>query len=381
MAGFARQTRMANLQRAIGELTLTAEERETLARYARGRSVSQALALRARIVLRCATGERQCVIAEKLGVTDDTVRKWERRFAKSGIAGLSDTPKPNVHRKLADERVEEIVRLTLDSRPKGSTHWSTRKLARETGASQSSVSRIWRAFQLKPHRARTFTLSTDDYFVEKVRDIVGLYMSPPDHAIVLCLDEKSQIQALERTQPILPLVFGQSERATATYARHGTTNLFAALDIKTGKVIGECYALKRAAEFRRFLNRVEKDVPAALDVHLVVDNSSIHNTPAIRSWLKRRPRFHMHFTPTYSSWLNLVERWFAKLTNDALRRSSHLDTCELRNAIDLYIAESNDDPAPFVWTKSADEIIASVARFCARTLDQAIPLRSTDSGH
>jgi transposase len=286
-----------------------------------------------------------------------------------------------VHRKLADERVEEIVRLTLESRPKGSTHWSTRKLAREANASQSSISRVWRAFHLKPHRSRTFTLSTDEFFVEKVRDIVGLYMSPPDHAVVLCLDEKSQIQALERTQPVLPLVFGQSERATATYARHGTTNLFAALDIKTGKVIGECYALKRAAEFRRFLGRVEQDVPAELDVHLVVDNSSIHNTPVIQRWLKRHRRFHLHFTPTYSSWINLVERWFAKLTNDALRRGSHLDTRELRHAIELYIEETNDDPTPFVWTKSADEILASVARFCARTLDQAIPRRSTDSGH
>jgi transposase len=329
--------------------------------------------MRARIVLRVASGERQCVIARELGITDDTVRKWERRFAKAGICGLSDIPKPNVHRKLADERVEEIVRLTLESRPKGSTHWSTRKLARETAASQSSISRIWRAFHLKPHRTRTFTLSTDEFFVEKVRDIVGLYLSPPDHAIVLCLDEKSQIQALERTQPVLPLVFGQSERATATYQRHGTTNLFAALNIKTGKVIGECYALKRATEFRRFLGRVEQDVPAELDVHLVVDNSSIHNTPAIRQWLKRRPRFHLHFTPTYSSWLNLVERWFANLTDDALRRGSHLDTRELRDAIESYIQETNDDPKPFVWTKSADEIIASVARFCARTLDQAIP--------
>jgi len=381
MGGCARQTRMAKLQRAIGQLNLTAEDRATLERYARGRAVSQALALRARIVLRCATGERQCLIAQALGVTDDTVRKWERRFAKSGITGLSDVPKPNVHRKLADERVEEIIRLTLDSRPKGSTHWSTRKMSRMASVSQSSVSRVWRAFQLKPHRTRTFTLSTDDFFVEKVRDVVGLYMSPPDHAIVLCLDEKSQIQALERTQPILPLVFGQSARATATYARHGTTNLFAALDIRTGKVIGECYPLKRATEFRRFLNRVHDEVPPTLEVHLVVDNSSIHNTPAIRQWLKRHPRFHIHFTPTYSSWLNLVERWFAKLTNDALRRASHLDTAELCNAIEDYIAETNDEPKPFVWTKSADEIIASVARFCARTVEQAIPQRSTDSGH
>ena len=363
------------------QVTLTAEEREVLERYARGRTVSQALALRARIVLAAVAGKRQCDITRDLQITDDTARKWVRRYARTGVAGLSDTPKPNVHRKLVDERVEEVIRLTLASKPKGSTHWSTRKLAREADVSQSSVSRIWRAFKLKPHRTRTFTLSTDEFFVEKVRDVVGLYMSPPDHAIVLCLDEKSQIQALERTQPVLPLVFGQSERATATYARHGTTNLFAALDIKTGKVIGECYPLKRAAEFRRFLGRVDDQVPAKLDVHLVVDNSSIHNTPQIRRWLKSHPRFHMHFTPTYSSWLNLVERWFAKLTDDALRRGSHLDVRELRDAIESYIAETNDDPKPFAWTKTADDIIASVARFCARTLEEAGPLTSSDSGH
>ena len=373
---------MANGRRGtpVVELRLAAEDREALERYARGRAVSQALALRARIVLRCASGELHHVIAGELGITGQTVGKWRRRFAAAGVAGLSDTPKPNVHRKLADERVEEIIRLTLESRPKGSTHWSTRKLSRKAGVSQSSVSRVWRAFQLKPHRRRTFTLSTDEFFVEKVRDIVGLYMSPPDHAIVLCLDEKSQIQALERTQPILPLVFGQSERATATYIRHGTTNLFAALDLKTGKVIGECYARKRAAEFLRFLRRIDEQLPAALDVHLVVDNSSIHNTAEIRRWLKRHPRFHMHFTPTYSSWLNLVERWFAKLTNDALRRGSHLDTRELRDAIGGYIDETNEEPRPFIWTKNADQILASVARFCARTLEQANPLSSTDSG-
>jgi transposase len=367
--------------RRAGELTLTDEEREALERFARGRTVSQSLALRARIVLRCAAGERQFEVARDLGITDDTVRKWSRRFAAGGIEALGDVPKPNVHRKLADERVEEIIRLTLDSLPKGSTHWSTRKLARRAGVSQSSIARVWRAFHLKPHRTRTFTLSTDDFFVEKVRDVVGLYMSPPDHAIVLCLDEKSQIQALQRTQPVLPLVLGQSARATATYMRHGTTNLFAALDIKTGKVIGECYPRTRAAEFRRFLTRIDKEVAPALDVHLVVDNSSIHNTPEIRRWLKRHARFHLHFTPTYSSWLNLVERWFANLTNDALRRGSHLDTRELRDAIEGYIAETNDEPTPFVWTKSADDIIASVARFCARTVEQTDSRPFTDSGH
>jgi transposase len=382
MAAFGRQTAMAKRAGRRGaQVTVTDEQREALERYARGRTVSHALALRAQIVLAAAAGKRQFEIAVELRVTDTTARKWIRRFAKYGIEGLSDIPKPNVHRKLSDERVEEIIRLTLRSRPKGSTHWSSRKLAKEADVSQSSVARIWRAFKLKPHRTRTFTLSSDEFFVEKVRDIVGLYMSPPDHAIVLCLDEKSQVQALERTQPVLPLVFGQSARATATYVRHGTTNLFAALDIKTGKVIGECYPLKRAAEFRRFLARVDAEVPAELAVHLVVDNSSIHNTPQVRSWLKRHPRFHMHFTPTYSSWLNLVERWFASLTNDALRRGSHLDVHELRTAINAYIDETNDDPKPFTWTKTADDIIASVARFCARTLDESGAVASADSGH
>lgn len=362
---------MARRRGPLGpQVTLTDEDRQTLERYARGRSVSQALALRARIVLAAGAGKAQCEITAELKISDDTARKWVRRFAQNGVAGLSDLPKPNVQRKLRDELVEEVIRLTLESKPKGSTHWSTRKLAKQADVSQSSVSRIWRAFQLKPHRTDTFTLSTDDFFVEKVRDIVGLYMSPPDNAVVLCIDEKSQVQALERTQPILPLVFGQSARATATYARHGTTNLFAALDIKTGKVIGECYPLKRAVEFRRFLKRVNEEVPPELDVHVVVDNSSIHNAPEVRRWLKRNPRFHLHFTPTYSSWLNLVERWFGRLTNDALRRGSHLDVQELCDAIDRYIEETNDDPRPFVWTKTADEIIASVARFCARTLEE-----------
>lgn len=360
---------------------LTAEQREQLERYSRGHTVSQALALRSRIVLAAASGMRQRDIERGLHVSDDSVRKWVRRFRELGVDGLSDLPRPNVHRKLSDDRVAAVIRTTLERKPQGSTHWSTRKLAKTLSVSQSSVSRIWRAFQLKPHRARTFTLSNDDFFVEKVRDIVGLYMSPPDHAIVLCLDEKSQIQALERTQPLLPLVFGQSARATATYRRHGTTNLFAALNVKTGRVIGECYPLKRAVEFCRFLKSIKAQVPEGVDVHMIVDNSSIHTAPPVQRWLKRNRNIHMHFTPTYSSWLNLVERWFANLTNDALRRGSHLDVRELRFAIEQYIEETNDEPKPFVWTKSADDIIASVARFCAHTLAEADPLTATDSGH
>jgi transposase len=321
-------------------------------------------------VLGCATGQLNGVVAKELRTSIQTVGKWRQRFVKHRLDGLSDFPHPNVHRKLSDERVEELVRTTLQSTPTGATHWSTRKLARQVHVSQSSVSRVWRAFHLKPHRRRTFTLSNDDFFVEKVRDIVGLYLQPPDHAVVLCVDEKSQIQALERRQPLLPLVFGQPERATATYNRHGTTNLFAALDVATGKIIGECYPKKRAAEFRRFLNRVDEQVPSELDVHVVVDNSSIHASPTIRRWLKQHPRYRLHFTPTYSSWLNLVERWFAKLTDEALRRGSHVSTRQLRDAIERYIDATNEEPKPFVWTKSADEILASVARFCARALDE-----------
>src|SRR3974390_1891770 len=350
------------------ELSLSETEREDLLRYERGRTVSQALALRARMVLRCAEGKDDKAVAHDLGVDRGTVGKWRRRFMRHGVEGLSDAPRPNGPRKLDDERVEEVIRLTLHSRPKGSTHWSTRKLAGQAGVSQSSVSRLWRAFQLKPHRRRTFTLSNDDFFVEKVRDIVGLYMSPPDHAVVLCLDEKTQVQALERHQPLLPMTFGQPERYTHTYVRHGTTNLFAALDVATGKVIGECYPRKRASEFRRFLATVHEHLAADVDVHVVVDNSSIHSAPTVRRWLKQHPQFHLHFTPTYSSWLNLVERWFAQLTNDALRRGSHTSTRELELAIDEYLAQTNEHPRPFVWTKSADDILAAVARCCQRTL-------------
>ena len=283
------------------KLELSEQELDALRRYDRGRTVSQALALRARIVLRCAADLSNQVVAKDLGITPQMVGKWRQRFVDLRIEGLSDAPRPNVSRKLSDERVEELIRVTLDTKPPAATHWSTRKLAKRVGVSQSSVSRVWRAFQLRPHRRKTFTLSNDDFFVEKVRDVVGLYMNPPDHAVVLCVDEKSQVQALERRQPVLPLVFGQPERATATYNRHGTTNLFAALEVATGKVIGECYPLKRAVEFRRFLKRIDANVPAGQQVHVVVDNSSIHTAPEIKRWLRRHPRFHMHFTPTYSS--------------------------------------------------------------------------------
>jgi transposase len=362
---------MARTGRPKAILEVTAEERADLERYARGRTTAQALAFRARIVLLCASGMSNTEVAREVKADLGVVGKWRKRFIKDRVAGLTDLPRPNVHRKLDDERVEEVVRQTLESMPKASTHWSSRKMAKRAGVSQSSVSRIWRAFQLKPHRTRTFTLSTDPFFTEKVRDIVGLYMNPPDNAVVLCVDEKPAVQALERTQPVLPLVMGQSSRATATYKRHGVTNLFAALNVATGKVIGACFPDKRAVEFRRFLNSIDAEVPSNLQVHVVVDNSSIHNAPPVRRWLKRHPRFFLHFTPTYSSWLNQVERWFANLTEQALRRSSHTSTAELEEAIDLYLEASNASPKPFVWTKTADQILASVARFCSRTIEQA----------
>jgi transposase len=284
------------------------------------------------------------------------------------VDGLTDTPRPNVHRKLGDEKVELVIRTTLENLPKGCTHWSTRKMADCVGVSQSSVARIWRAFELKPHRRKKFSLSTDDLFTEKVRDIVGLYMNPPDNAVVLCVDEKTQVQALSPLQPVLPMGMGYHEGVTSSYTRHGTTNLLAALDVATGKVIGECYPRKRAIEFRQFLNLINRNVPQELEVELVVDNQSVHGAPEIQRWLKKHPRFHMHFVPTYSSWLNLVERWFGKLTDDALRRGHHNSVQGLTDAIMAYIEATNDDPKPFVWTKTADEILASIARHCHRIL-------------
>jgi transposase len=354
--------------RRAAQVLLTDESRRDLERYARARTTSQALALRARIILLCAEGKTNREVAEEVAVVEHTAGKWRKRFLACGIDGLSDSPRPNVHRKLSDEKIEEVIRATLESMPAGSTHWSTRKMAARAGVSRSSVSRLWRAFKLRPHRQDTFTLSTDEFFVEKVRDIVGLYLNPPDHAAVLCVDEKTQIQALERSQPLLPLDFGRSVQRTHTYQRHGTTNLFAALDCATGRVIGECFPKKRASEFRRFLSRVDAELPKDMDVHLVVDNSSIHGAPTVKRWLARHSRFHLHFVPTYSSWLNLIERWFAKLTEDALRRGNHCSTQELEEAIAAYVAATNEAPRPFIWTKTADEILASVARFCQRLL-------------
>lgn len=358
--------------RKIPELLLSATERETLERWIRRPKTAQALALRARIILAAAEGKSNTVVADELKLTKVTVGKWRTRFLAQRLDGLTDEPRPGAPRSISDADVERVITMTLESTPEDATHWSTRSMAARSGMSQSAVSRIWRAFGLQPHRSETFKLSKDPLFIEKVRDIVGLYLNPPDRAAVLCVDEKSQIQALDRTQPLLPMRPGQIERRTHDYVRHGTTSLFAALDYKAGTIISRCEERHRAVEFRRFLRTIDESVPEDLDVHLILDNNSIHKAPVVRDWLLKRPRFHLHFTPTSSSWINLVERWFAALTEKQLRRGAHRSTRELEQAIERYVESTNAAPKPFVWTKTADEIFASISRFCARI---------SDSGH
>jgi transposase len=321
------------------------------------------------VVIECATGKPNRAVARELRFDEDTVGKWRQRFVDRRVDGLLDEPRSGAPRTITDARVEEIVTLTLGSTPRDATHWSTRAMAARSGVSQSSVGRIWRAFGLQPHRAETFKLSQDPLFVDKVRDIVGLYLNPPDHALVLGVDEKSQMQALDRTQPLLPMRPGQVERHTHDYVRHGTTSLFAALDVKTGEVIGRCHRRHRTFEFRKFLDAIDTTVPSDLDVHLIVDNYATHKTQRIRHWLAKRPRYHVHFTPTGASWLNLVERWVALLTQKQIRRGAHRSTRALETAIMQYIAVTNEKPKPFIWTKSADDILASIERFCRRISD------------
>src|SRR6202453_4193441 len=310
--------------RPLSVLTLSAAEEDSLRSLARRRTTAQALALRARIVLASAAGDPNQLVARKLGVTPQTVCKWRARFVARRLDGLHDEPRPGVPRSIDDSKVEAVIVATLETMPRGATHWSSRGMARSSGISTSSVQRIWRAFGLQPHRTETFKLSTDPLFVDKVRDVVGLYMSPPDHALVLCVDEKSQMQALDRTQPLLPLSPGQAERRSHDYKRHGTMALFAALDIATGRVLGKCYERHRAKEFRKFLDEIEAAVPDGLDVHLVMDNYATHKTPLIRNWFAKRPRWHVHLTPTSSSWLNQVERFFALITERKIRRGVYL---------------------------------------------------------
>jgi transposase len=347
-------------------LILNIEEQETLQRWARRPKTAQALAQRARIVLACATGKTNGLVATELGVLRQTVGRWRSRFVGKRLDGLLDEPRPGAPRKISDAKVEAVLRTTLEKTPREATHWSTRLMAKHCGLSQTAISRIWRAFALQPHRAESFKLSTDPLFIEKVRDIVGLYLNPPDKALVLCVDEKTQIQALDRSQPLLPMRPGQVERRAHDYRRHGTTTLFAALEATTGKVIGEFHQRHRSTEFRKFLDTIEGAVPDKLHVHLILDNYSTHKTPMIHRWLARHPRFHVHFTPTAASWINLVERWFAALTEKQLRRGVHRSTRELEMAIRRYIETTNGNPKPFIWAKTADEILASIARFCQR---------------
>jgi len=345
---------------------LTDAEREQLESWSRRRTTAQALAQRSRIVLLVADGLRPGEIAARLGVHRNTVAKWRRRFAAERLDGLVDEPRPGQPRTITDAIVDEVITKTLESAPRDATHWSTRSMAREVGLTQSAVHRIWKAFGLQPHRSETFKLSRDPQFVAKVRDVVGLYLNPPERAVVLCVDEKSQIQAVDRTAPILPMRPGLPERATHDDKRHGTSSLYAALDVSTGRVIGSLHGRHRAIEFKRFLQTLDREVPGELGVHVILDNSSTHQTPAIRKWLTAHPRFVLHFTPTSSSWLNLVERWFAELTTKKLKRGAHRSTRELNADIRAWMKTWNDDPRPYVWTKTADQILESITRYCTR---------------
>ena len=363
------------------EIVLSAEELSELESLARRRATGQGLALRARIVLAAAHGDHNGLIAEQLNIYRGTVGKWRERFAVHRLDGLYDEPRPGAPRQIGDDEIADTIRLTLETRPPGATHWSLRSMAKAVGHAPSTIHRIWKAFGLQPHRSETFKLSTDPLFVEKVRDIVGLYLDPPDRAIVLCVDEKSQIQALDRTQPLLPMRPGQAERRTHDYKRHGTLSLFAALDVKVGKVIGQCFPRHRAREFRKFLDTVEANVPADLDIHLVIDNAGTHKTKLIRDWFAKRPRWHIHFTPTSASWMNQVERFFALLTDQQLRRGIHQSTKALEADIHAYINAHNAAPKPFRWTKSADDILAAINRFCLRTLNTNALQRTSESEH
>lgn len=351
-----------SLGRPLPPLNLSDLERQKLRTWANRPTSAQRLALRSRIVLACAEGLSNLQVAQQLRLTSATVGKWRLRFLNHRLEGLADEPRPGAPRTVSDAQVEDVVTRTLETQPDNATHWSTRRMAKATGLSQSAVVRIWHAFGLKPHLSETFKLSTDPFFVEKVRDVVGVYLNPPDKAVVLCVDEKSQVQALDRTQPLLPLGPGQVERQTHDYVRHGTTSLFAALEVATGRVIGECFRRHRHQEFVKFLTLVDAAVPAeeGISVHLILDNYSTHKTAAVKRWLRRHPRFVLHFTPTSGSWLNLVERFFGQITEQRLRRGVFSSVAELERAIKEYLAKHNHDPKPFVWTASAELIFSKI---------------------
>jgi transposase len=355
---------MAQTGRPKAPLTLADDERAVLERWVRRPKSAQALALRSKIVLACADGTANKEVAARLGVTPQMVGKWRARFVTARLDGLADEPRPGQPRKITDEQVEEVIVKTLEDKPPDlDTHWSTRSMAKAAGLNQTAVSRIWRAFGLKPHVQETWKLSTDPQFIEKVRDIVGLYMNPPEHALVLCVDEKTQIQAIDRTAPCLPILPTTPARRSHDYVRNGTTSLFAALNVATGLIIASHHRQHRHQEFLKFLKTIDAVTPADLDLHLICDNYATHKTPAVRNWLLRHPRFRIHFIPTSSSWLNLVERWFAELTNRKLRRSAHRSVRELEADIQAWIQAWNDNPRPFVWTKTADEILESIAGY------------------
>ena len=347
-------------------LEIPAEDREKLSLMARRPKSAQSMAMRARIVLRCGEGLSNSEVARKLHVTGATVGKWRERFRKLGLDGLLDEPRVGAPRKITDQQIEEVVTKTLESMPANSTHWSTRLMATEMGLTQNAIVRIWRAFGLQPHRLENFKFSKDPQLVEKVRDIVGLHLDPPERAIVLCVDEKSQVQALNRTQPILPLAPGVPARQSHDYERHGVTSLFAALDVASGITIGSCYRRHRHQEFLRFLNDIDTNLPAGFDVHLVMDNYGTHKVTKVQAWLARHPRYHVHFTPTSGSWLNLVERLFAEVTERCVRRGSHAAVRALETAMLDYLDQRNRDSKPFIWTASADLILGKVERLCKR---------------
>jgi transposase len=355
--------------RPLKELVLSSDERTKLEQWARRPKTSQRLALRSRIVLECASGLSNTQVAEKLKITMPTVGKWRSRFVADRLEGLVDEPRPGAPRTITDAQIEEVIGRTLESKPEAATHWSTRGMAKAMGLSQTAITRIWRAFGLQPHRTDTFKLSTDPFFIEKVRDVVGLYLHPPDRAIILCVDEKSQVQALNRTQPLLPLGPGQVERGTHDYERNGVTSLFAALNVATGEVIGKCHRRHRHQEFLKFLDHIDATLVKEPDasIHIVMDNYGTHKTPKVKRWFQRHPEYHLHFIPTYSSWLNQVERFFAEITEKRIRRGSFHSVKALEKAITEYLENHNKEPKPFVWTATAEKILDRVANLCERT--------------